>query len=201
MSTPPVEPAVPVEPVFPKEAVFPEQPLPPEEPVVPPWGRPTPPTEHAYATPNWPQPPVVSQADWGTPEAHALHEAEAALRKARTALGWAVGAAVGALIALLAAFLVPLVTATSTFSDAGYPYSGQIESFAPGRALTGSSVASAVEDVLVDDGADVSSIDCPDTATAQVSTVIACQGSVDDEDWTYVVYVLDDEGSILVTEY
>lgn len=58
-----------------------------------------------------------------------------------------------------------------------------------------------MEDALVDDGADVSSIDCPDTLTAQVSTVIACQGSVDDDDWTYLVYLLDDEGSILVTEY
>jgi len=70
-----------------------------------------------------------------------------------------------------------------------------------GSALNGSSVSDAVETALVDDGADVSSIDCPDTETAQISTVVACQGSVDGSDWTYLVHVLDRQGSILITEY
>ena len=71
------------------------------------------------------------------------------------------------------------------------------------RTALGWAIAAAVAAVaaLVDDGADVSSIDCPDTETAQISTVVACQGSVDGSDWTYLVHVLDRQGSILITEY
>ena len=44
--------------------------------------------QSAYAAPSWPQQAVASQPGWGTPESRALQEAEAALRKARTALSW-----------------------------------------------------------------------------------------------------------------
>ena len=62
-------------------------------------------------------------------------------------------------------------------------------------------MSDAVEAALVDDGAQVSSIDCPDTEAAQISTVIACQGEVDGDNWVYLVHVLDRQGYILITEY
>jgi len=193
---------------------------PPDEPLVPPSGgppqqpaAPPPPpgygqqpgyaAQSAYAAPSWPQQPVASQPGSGTPESRALQEAEAALRKARTALGWAIGAAVGALLALIAAFAVPGVIAASSaeYADAGYPVNGTVAAFRPGGALSGVTVASAVENALYDDGSDVEGVNCPDTAAAQVSTVVACTGTFDGDDWTLIVYLLDEEGSILVTSY
>jgi hypothetical protein len=158
--------------------------------------------QSAYAT-SWPQQPVGSQPGWGAPESRALEEAEAALRKARTALGWAIGASVGALLALVAAFAVPRVIAASSveYADAGYPVNGTVAAFRPGGKLSGVTVALAVENALYDDGSDVEGVNCPDTAAAQVSTVVACTGTFDGDDWTLIVYLLDEEGSILVTSY
>ena len=73
--------------------------------------------------------------------------------------------------------------------------------FRPGGALSGVTVASAVENALYDDGSDVEGVNCPDTAAAQVSTVVACTGTFDGDDWALIVYLLDEEGSILVTSY
>ncbi len=201
---------------------------PPEQPLVPPSGDPVqsaaspPPPGYApqpgyavqgsqpgyavpnpYAAPAWPQPPTSPQPGWGTPESRALQEAEAALRRARTALGWAIGAGVGALLALIAAFAVPGVIAASSteYADAGYPVNGTVAAFRPGGALSGVTVASAVENALYDDGSDVEGVNCPDTAAAQVSTVVACTGTFDGDDWTLIVHLLDEEGSILVTSY
>ena len=70
-----------------------------------------------------------------------------------------------------------------------------------GGALSGVTVASAVENALYDDGSDVEGVNCPDTAAAQVSTVVACTGTFDGDDWALIVYLLDEEGSILVTSY
>lgn len=189
---------------------------PSDGPLVPPSGhapQPGPASGHPYADPAWSQPPRWSQhpqwskqpgavpQGWGAPESRALQEAEAALRKSRTAMGWAIAAAVGALVALVASFAVPALFPFGTSAGGAYSYRGQVDSFEAGRALNGSSVSDAVEAALVGDGADVSSLDCPDTETVQVSTAIACQGSVDGSDWTYLVYVLDRQGSILITEY
>lgn len=189
---------------------------PTDGPLVPPSGRAPEPgvaPSHPYATPAWSQPPEWSQAPqwsrqpgtpapgWGSPESRALHEAETALRKSRTALGWAIAAAVGALVALVAAFAVPALFAFGASTGGAYSYPGQLDSFVPGLGVTGSEVADAVEAALLDDGADVADVNCPDTTSARVSTAIACQGSVDGEDWAYVVYVLDGAGSILITEY
>ncbi len=176
----PVDPYAP--PAWPQQQAWPQQPA---------WS----------PQPEWSQQPGIPPQGWGTPDSRALQEAETALRKARTALGWAIAAAVGALAALVAAFVVPALFAFGSSVGGTYSYRGQVEPFEAGSALNGSAVSDAVEAALVDDGADVSSIDCPDTETAQISTVIACQGSVDGSDWTYLVHVLDRQGSILITEY
>ena len=199
MNTPAAEPLVP------PSGGPPQQPAAPSAPPAPPgYGQqPGCAAQSAYAAPSWPQQAVASQPGWGTPESRAVQEAEAALRKARTALGWAIGAAVGALLALIAAFAVPGVIAASSavYADAGYPVDGTVAAFRPGGALSGVTVASAVENALYDDGSDVEGVNCPDTAAAQVSTVVACTGTFDGDDWALIVYLLDEEGSILVTSY
>jgi hypothetical protein len=204
VSTPPEEPLVPPSgdrwqpaassppPGYAAQPAYPAQAPPPGYPA-----------QNPYAAPAWPQPPTSPQAGWGTPESRALHEAEAALRKARTALGWAIGAAVGALLALLAAFAVPVAidSTKEVYGDAGYPLWGEVVGFTSGDALSGSASSFAVEQALTEDGADVDGIDCPDSPAARVSTVIACQGSVDGDDWVFLVHVLDDDGNILITQY
>ena len=109
----------------------------------------------------------------------------------------------GALLALLAAFAVPTALNASepVYADAGYPVWGEVVGFTSGDPLSGSASSFAVEEALREDGADVEVVDCPDTDEAKVSTVIACQGLVDGDDWVFLVHVIDDEGTILVTQY
>jgi hypothetical protein len=96
---------------------------------------------------------------------------------------------------------VAIDSTKEVYGDAGYPLWGEVVGFTSGDALSGSASSFAVEKALTEDGADVDSIDCPDSPTARVSTVIACQGAVDGDDWVFLVHVLDDDGSILITQY
>ncbi len=198
MSTPTDGPLVPPSGQAPQPGPSPANPYAP-----PAWSQPPPwPQQPVWPQQaDWPQQPGTPAPGWGAPDSRALQEAETALRKARTALGWAIAAAVGALVALVAAFAVPALFAFGASVGGTYSYEGRVESFEAGRALNGSSVSDAVEAALVDDGAEVSSIDCPDTETAQISTVIACQGEVDGDNRVYLVHVLDRQGYILITEY
>lgn len=147
-----------------------------------------------------------------------------AMRRANAAMGWAVGALVAGLIAFfvgigaiiyaasIAADSAPLDEGNppTAFDDgtgadgwqSGYPVWGTVEGFSVGGDITGTQMATAATDALESAGAYVDDLTCPDSTAVNVSSVVACEGSYDGiDDWSLIVYVVDDQGSILVTSY
>lgn len=206
MSTPPDQPLVP-----------PSTPEPvPGDPWAPPGPQQAPPPPPAYPTaagydpasgyagPPWPQQPPTA---WGAqPYAPTGTEAEPALRKARTALGWAIGAAVGALLALgfaVLALVAVVGSSADTFEDAMYaPLRDQVEGFEDGDALPGPVLVGRLRDLLAEEGVSLRDIavSCPDTASVTASTVVVCSGDVEGLQWTGVVFFEDGEGTFVVLE-
>lgn len=183
---------------------------PPEQPLVPP----SPSTTAAasaypHVAPSWPQPgapqagwpqAAAPQPGWGTPAAGARDETEQALRKARTALGWAIGATVGAFLAMAIAVAALLVSG-STGDDYGYePLRGEVVGLPVGSALGGDRLKRSLDDRLRELGAEDVDISCPDTAAVTVSTAVVCSGAVDGYDWTGIVFFEDTEGGYVVVE-
>ena len=218
MSTPPDQPLVPPSnpepvPADPWAAPGPQQPVPPP-PANPaaagypaPSGYPTSsgyrassdyPTPSGYGAPPWPAQP---QPAWGTqPYAATGSDADAALRKARTALGWAVGAAVGAFLAMLLAVGALLATAASSGDDFSYePLRSQVE-VTEGEALAGDTLEGPLAALLREVGSSDVSISCPDVAEVRVSTSVVCTGDVDGSAWTGIVFFEDAEGTFVVLE-
>ncbi len=147
-----------------------------------------------------------------------------AMRRANTALGWAIGALVAGLIAFVVGIGAVIYAATiaadatpldegnpptayddGTGSDgwqSGYPVWGTVEGFSLGGDITGAQMVTAATDALESAGADVDEITCPDSTAVNVSSVVACAASYDGIDnWSLIVYVIDDQGAILVTSY
>ncbi len=202
---------------------MPDEPIAPGPEMVPPGPPPAGPPPSTSAPPGYgyaaPQP---AAAPYGVPPGPAYPQGpaypaypvqvaqgpsgdEAALRKARVALGWAIGAAVAAGLAAVGALIALLVAMGNSVEGPlvnGYSVRGQVGSFQPGEALSGDRLAATVIEALETDGSDVGSLLCPDTGSAGPSSVVVCTGDFDGrDDWTLVVYVIDAEGHILVTEY
>ena len=162
------------------------------------------PSASGYGAQPWSQQPPA----WGAPQRYGETGAEPSLRKARTALGWAVGAAVGAFLALGLAVLALVVTvgtgsSEDTFEDATYaPLRDQVEGFEDGDALPGPVLVGRLRNLLADEGVSLRDIavSCPDTASVTASTVVVCSGDVEGLQWTGVVFFEDREGSFVVLE-
>lgn len=182
---------------------------PPQEPLVPPSaGHPSvvashPPPAGAgvqdpYATP-WHQPPASSPA-WGGPDQRALQEAEAALRRSRTAFGWAIGATVGAFLALVIAVIALVGAGLGAAEDLPFePLRGEVVGLPDGAALSGERLQHNLVDLLREYGSD-GEVTCPDTASVTTSTAVVCTGTVDDLEWTGIVFFEDAEGTFVVVE-
>lgn len=123
-----------------------------------------------------------------------------ALRKARTALGWAVGASVGAGLALMGMFVALLIAGAGAADDVGFEtLRGEVSALSDGEALTGNRLEEELVGALGDFGVDAD-VQCPDTPAVSVSTVVVCTGDVDGYVWTGVVVFEDSEGSFAVVE-
>lgn len=157
-----------------------------------------------YGAQPWLQQPPA----WGVPQQYGETDTEPALRKARTALGWAVGAAVGAFLAFGFAVLALVTTvgtgsSVDTFDDATYgPLRDQVEGFEDGGALAGPVLVGRLRNLLADEGVSLRDIavSCPDTASVTASTVVVCSGEVESLQWTGVVLFEGREGSFVVLE-
>jgi hypothetical protein len=166
------------------------QPWPPQQQVPPPWS----------AQQARPQVPVAPQPGWGTAESSALNEAQAALRKARTALGWAIGATVGAFLAMLLA-VGALVADGSSLDDYTYePLRGEIAALPDGAPLGSDRLEHVLVDLLREVGAEDLEVSCPDTASVTVSTAVVCTGDVEGSTWTGIVFFEDTKGTFVVVE-
>ena len=148
----------------------------PSEPLVPPSTRPvtqpprtagvTPPTDTA----TWQQPTPHPYGGWPPAPASGDPSAAEALRKARTALGWAIGAAAIAGLAVIG-MLVALVLGGSSALDDPSSYEtlrGQVVGLPEGSALSGDRLEHPLVDALQDVGAEEVDVTCPDTASASV---------------------------------
>lgn len=123
-----------------------------------------------------------------------------ALRKARTALGWAIGAAVGAALALVGMFVALLVAGSVSADDYSYEaLRGEVTGLSDGGALPGDRLEQVLVGALDDVGVE-GDLTCPDTSAVSVSTVVVCTGDVDGYEWTGVVVFEDSSGSFAVAE-
>ncbi|HYN68338.1 MAG TPA: hypothetical protein VES93_15750 [Ornithinibacter sp.] len=199
MSTPPQEPLVPPSlPPAPGAEGYSQAGPPSAQPG---YQAPGHPAAHGYAAADWAHQPAWGQPAWGLPESRALTEAEAALRKARTALGWAVGASVGALLAMLLAVGSLLAVGGSSDDDYGYePLRSEVSGLADRAALGGDLLEDAVVDLLRSVGSVDVGVTCPDTEAVTVSTAVVCTGDVDGSAWTGIVFFEDTQGTFVVLE-
>ena len=207
MSTPPDQPLVPPSnpgpvPVDPWAAPGPQPTIPPPPASPTAAGYPTSSgysTASGYADPPWPQQPPTA---WGAPPyASTDTDSGAALRKARTALGWAIGAVVGAFLAMLLAVGALLATAASSGDDFSYePLRSQVDGLTAGDALAGDTLEGPLGALLREVGSSDISISCPDVAQVQVSTSVVCTGDIDGSAWTGIVFFEDAEGTFVVLE-
>lgn len=127
------------------------------------------------------------------------------LRKARTALGWAIGAAVAAGVALLTAVVAMIVGAVGSdpyLDDSGFYESirGEVVALPEGSALSGDRLEAALGNILLDYYDEVDGLTCPDTASVRPSTTVVCTAEIDTYPWTGVVFFEDAEGSFVVLE-
>ena len=146
-----------------------------------------------------------SFAGWPPQGAVGDPTAAAALRKAQTALGWAIGAAVGAGLALIGLLVVLVVDGSGGLGGAEEDYyyetlRGEVVGLPAGSPLSGDRLERPIVDLLREYGIDEVEISCPDTPSVSVSTVVACTGGVDGYEWTGVVVFEDDKGSFAVIE-
>jgi hypothetical protein len=117
-------------------------------------------------------------------------------------MGWAIGAAVGAGLSLLLTLVLLVTGLGGTVPEDGYyaeTLRGQVTGLSEGSPLGGDRLEQVLGGLLDDYGID-HDIQCPDTATVTVSTVVVCRGDVDGYEWTGVVVLEDDEGSFAVVE-
>ena len=177
-------------------------------PLVPPTPQPTPtptvPSGQLYGAPAWNQ-PSAAYSGWAQPQPIGEPEGQAALRKARTALGWAIGAAVAAGLALLTAFAAVIIGAVGSdpyLDDSAFFESlrGEVVALPEGSALSGDRLEAALGNVLLDYYDEVDGLTCPDTASVRASTAIVCTAEIDTYPWTGVVFFEDAEGSFVVLE-
>ena len=185
---------------------------PPQEPLVPPSPPPTPgaggyPSAGAsYPAPTYPPsgyPAAYGYAPlpWGAPDGRGPADAEAALRKARTALGWAIGATVGAALAMLLAVGALLLGGSAAADDYAYePLRGEVVGLPNGSTLSGDRLEHQLVDLLREVGAEDVEVSCPDTEAVTVSTAVVCTGDVDGYVWTGIVFFEDGEGTFVVVE-
>jgi hypothetical protein len=211
VSTPPDQPLVPPSnpepaPADPWAAPGPKRPTEPHPASPTAAGYPTAsgyPPASGYADPPWPQQPPTA---WGAPpyaptDTNTDTDSGAALRKARTALGWAVGAAAGAFLAMLLAVGALLATAVSSGDDFSYePLRSQVDGLTAGGALAGDTLEGPLGALLREVGSSDVSISCPDVAQVRVSTSVVCTGDVDGSAWTGIVFFEDDGGTFVVLE-
>lgn len=183
-------------------------PLVPPTPPTPTTPQPTPaptvPSSHPSGAPAWNQ-PSAAYSGWAQRQPIGEPEGQAALRKARTALGWAIGAAVAAGLALLTAFVAVIIGAVSSdpyLDDSAFFESlrGEVVALPEGSALSGDRLEAALGNVLLDYYDEVDGLTCPDTASVRASTAIVCTAEIDTYPWTGVVFFEDAEGSFVVLE-
>lgn len=188
MSTPPQEPLVPPSlPPTPGAGEYPQAAAPYPPPAYPPPG---------YAAAYGYAPPA-----WGAPDGRGASDADAALRKARTALGWAIGATVGAALAMLLAVGALLLGGSAAADDYAYePLRGEIVGLPDGSTLSGDRLEHQLVDLLREVGAEDAEVSCPDTEAVTVSTAVVCTGDVDGYVWTGIVFFEDTEGTFVVVE-
>lgn len=123
-----------------------------------------------------------------------------ALRKARTALGWAIGAAVVSALALVGMLLALVVAGSGPADDYSYEVlRGEVTGLSDGDALPGNRLEQVLGGALDDVGVD-GDVQCPDTRAVAASTVVVCSGDVDGYEWTGVVVFEDSSGRFAVLE-
>lgn len=162
------------------------------------------PSGYPYGAPGWNQPPAA-YSGWAQAQPGGEPEGQAALRKARTALGWAIGAAVAAGLALLTAVVAVVVGAAGSdpYLDDNVFFEslrGEVVALPEGSALTGDRLEAALGNVLLDYYDEVDGLTCPDTASVRASTAVVCTAELDTYPWTGVVFFEDAEGSFVVLE-
>ena len=178
----------------------------PEHPLVPPSPALQAPPAYPYAAPTWPQPPpAAAYSGWVQPQPPpgSWQDPDAGLRKARTALGWAIGAAVGAVVALALAVIAMFVSGAGFLAQDGGFYEslrGQVDGVTDGASLPGADLERSMAEVLDEWYVDVQDLSCPDTKGVTTSTSVVCTARLDGLEWTGVVFFEDDQGSYVVLE-
>ena len=189
--------AMPVDtPLVPPSQGHPSQ-QPHQAPTVPPLA-----PAYPYAAPAWPQPPAA-YSGWAQPQPAATLDPDAALRKARTALGWAIGAAVGAFLALALAVVSMFMSGAGLIGDEGMFYEslrGQVAGVTDGASLSGSDLERSMTTVLEDWYTDVEDLSCPDAQAVTTSTSVVCTAELDGFEWTGVVFFENADGAYVILE-
>lgn len=157
---------------------------------------------YPYAAAAWPQQPSP-YSGWAQPQPAVGPDPAESLRKARTALGWAIGAAVGALLALVLAVVAMFMSGAGLVAGDGMFYEslrGEADGVTDGTYLPGSDLEASMTPVLLEWYFDVEDLSCPDTKAVTASTAVVCTGELDGLEWTGVVFFEDTEGSYVILE-
>lgn len=110
--------------------------------------------------------------------------------------GLAITALVLSIVALLLVLVVGAVvvfTAAAFTEEGGEVLTGQL-SAPPAGPVTGDILAQAVTARIIQDGGDVSRMDCPRTPKVGQGVVTVCHGVVESTDWAIVVLFEDEDG-------
>jgi hypothetical protein len=171
----------------------------------------TPAPAYPSASPTLPQPPPgAAYSGWALPQPSAPQDPDATLRKARTALGWAIGAAVVAALALgLALFALVLAGVAMDEASAGggteeseffESLRGQVPGVTDGTYLPGSDLEHAIEEAFYDYDVTIEDLACPDTKAVTQSMAVVCTADINEYEWSGVVFFEDAEGSFVILE-
>jgi hypothetical protein len=161
---------------------------------------------YPHAPPSWPQaPPAAAYSGWvqHQPPPSSWHDPDAGLRKARTALGWAIGAAVGAVLALVLGVIAMFMSGFGMLAlDGGFYESlrGQVDGVTNGASVPGAELELSMAEVLDEWYVDVEDLSCPDTKGVSTSTSVVCTARLDGFEWTGVVFFEDGQGSYVILE-
>lgn len=110
--------------------------------------------------------------------------------------GLAITALVLSIVAILLVLVLALVVVfagSALMGEGGEPLTGQLSAPAAGP-VTGDILAQAVTARIIQDGGDVSRMDCPPTPKVGQGVVAVCHGVVESTDWAIVVLFEDEDG-------
>ncbi len=100
---------------------------------------------------------------------------------------------------LVAAGTLVLSLVMSGFFDSSYTLTGTAPQVVEGQPYSGTLLATELERVLRDDGSDVGTLTCPDTARIDSDATTTCSGEVDGWQERLTVDFQDGEGHFVLT--